>query len=225
MEKFNVFQACKTCAKKRQAEGLPDDEFWLKEHIKWVAKEQGVRNNEILEDIRRHHMKEERPKLFSVDMCWPCYAFLHGTSRSSLDGLRKRAAETPESVEDKEWSHQGKNQAFHSAPVREAVLKFIENLVETLGESDPTHKAFIQLPADTKANHFADFVYTMSQQEGPICSYGYFCSMWSKHFPHVILPSSTRWVSRIFSLRYLLCYRSSAKFVVSTRIKRGLVPV
>ena len=64
-----------------------------------------------------------------------------------------------------QWIHQGKDQAFHPSPVRDAIIKFIKNIEETLGESDPTEKAFVELPADTKANHHADF-----KKEGGCCA-------------------------------------------------------
>ena len=139
-----------------------------------------------------------RPNLYGMKMCWKCYAFLHGVTRNTVVGLQARAKEISESGDDKKWDHQGKNQSFHHAPARDAVIKFIHNLQETLGEADPTQKGFFQLPADTKANHFVDFVVTEAQQEGFLCGYSYFCGLWTQYFPKLILPKTMRWVGRSF---------------------------
>ena len=83
--------------------------------------------------------------------------------------LKGKAEKQAESGIDEEWVHQGKDQSFHPSPVRDAIVKFIRNIEETLGESDPTEKAFVELPADTKANYHADF-----KKEGGCCTYEYF---------------------------------------------------
>ena len=147
-------------------------------------------------------MKEKKtvrnPLLYGIEMCWKCYAFLHGVGLTTVADMRKRAEASTKVGDHKEWVHQGKNQDFHPSPARDAVIRFLTNLREKLGESDPTKKGYVQLPADTKANHYIDFQLTEGRAEGFLCTYAYFCETWKKHFPQLILPKSTRWVRKVF---------------------------
>ena len=102
---------------------------------------------------------------------------------------------------------------------REAVVKFIKNLEETLGEADPTHKGYLQLPADTKANHYVDFeTQATESHHGCHCVYDYFCRIWREKFPKLILPQSVRWVSLGFLELTLFNSRSNARCVTATGI-------
>lgn len=154
-----------------------------------------------MQEIRSYQIKDKeavpRPNFLGMEMCWKCYAFLHGVGITTVTDLKERAKELSAGGSDEKWVHQGTRQSFHPAPARDAVVKFIKNLEETLGEADPTHKGYVQLPVDTKANHYVDFVAAEAREEGCHCVYDYFCRIWRQHFPKLILPQSMRWVSLV----------------------------
>ena len=158
MKQFENFQACNSCTKARQATGK-EPVYWIHASIQWLTKEQSTKNNEIIKEICMYQMNGDkarrRPQYAGVDMCWECYGFLHGVRRSVILSMKKRAEnQVASGIED--------------SPIRDAVTKFIKNLQETLGEADPTHKGFFQLPADTKANHYIDFA-TAEAHQGCHC--------------------------------------------------------
>jgi len=108
-----------------------------------------------------------------------------------MKSLRRRAQ-----AGDETWEHQGKNQALHVAPKRSAVIEFLTELQTDLGEDHPDDKK-IELPPDTKENHYADFATTEAFMKGHCCRYDYFCRIWRIHFPNLYIPKNSRWVSCI----------------------------
>jgi hypothetical protein len=168
---------------------------------------QEKRNNLIIEELHKHQKVKNKfvktPSLWGVDLCWSCFSYIHGVSQATVYRLRDIEVQHAET----RWEHKGKHEAFHEARKANAVKAFIQELqtnlgkyhllsvllTDRLGEHHPDSEK-IELPPDTKENHFIDFQTTSSH----VCVYDYFLKIWRHEFPTLYLPKNSRWVIQRF---------------------------
>jgi hypothetical protein len=209
---MKVFLACQSCSRAREDSGRPIED-WLKQNVKHVLLSQEKKNTTVIQEIQKYHMvKKEfvkKPFVFGVPYCWKCFAILHGMSYSTMKEMKTLAKDGQE-----KWEHKGKRQSLHPARKQKAVIEFVQSLKDkfgtyvifyqihiNLGEQHPDSKK-VELPSDTKENHYADFS-TIPRYQACKCTYSYFCDIWKVHFPELYMPKNSRWVHSCNSSNYV----------------------
>jgi len=92
---------------------------------------------------------------------------------------------------EKEWKHQGGGENRHTSVKRDRVREWLTSLEKK--ENNPEKKQ-VELPCDTKGNHWIDFAFDQQKQSRKFASYEYFCSIWKEDFKHLVLPKEGRLV-------------------------------
>jgi hypothetical protein len=129
-KQMKVFFKCDTCKSPRRLNPQHPD-VWISHRIKYLLMTQEIRNNLVLEEIRKHQKKGDKlvtsPNLFGIPMCWNCFAIIHGMSLSTVKRLGYES--------EAKWRHFGQEQSFHVAHVKKSVVNFIQTLQDNLGNS------------------------------------------------------------------------------------------
>jgi len=182
------------------------DEF-LRTHLERVLMTQQERNNDILKDLRTHHIQgydEKTNKILWVDqplnhgmrLCWStCMPFLYGVSKSTMYNLREACQEGMIV-----WQHKGKGKPNSSGPKSLQIIGWLQVLKENLAEALPTDDSKFELPPGSICSYWSDYVMDMAEQGRQAAQYDWFRKVWNHHFPEVLAPAHARWVSKLLHL-------------------------
>ena len=182
---------------------LKADEF-IRTHLERFLMSQADRNNDILRDLRSHHIKDytvkdedvkinwvEQAMDHGMQLCWQtCMPFLYAVSRSQMYELRRLCGEGVLL-----WQHRGKGKTNNAGILSLQIIGWLQTLKDNVGEALPTDDTKFELPPGSICSYWSDYTMDMAEQGRRGAQYDWFRKVWLERFPELMIPAHARWVS------------------------------